>query len=214
MVTEKRTGTRWRYFDSVIFRSKSASGEGQLMNLSAGGLFVRTNRFPALGDLVHVTMLGTAPRLTLEAHVRWAGSRRDGAIGFGAELLIASQAYRDIVRSLTAIGSVDRLRRTSPRLELSIPVGLVLESGYDTGILCEIGLSGARLEETSIQPPMGSEVFVSFAVLGDRRPIEIQARVARFVPEGGYAVEFEAVDPKLKVAFEHVHAFIRKLPDI
>lgn len=214
MTVEKRSGTRWRYFDFVVFRSKTASGDGQLANLSADGLFVRTNRLPALGERVQVTLQGTAPPLTLDAVVRWTGTRRDGAVGFGAQLVETSPTYRDIVRSLGAIGSVDRMRRMSPRLELSIPVGIELETGYDVGMLCEISLTGARIEGTQTEPPVGSEVIISFTVLGDRRPFEVQARVIRLIPEGGYGVEFEAVDPRLKGAVEHVQAFIRKLPDI
>jgi hypothetical protein len=214
MSVEKRTGARWRYLDTVEYRSRTASGEGQLANLSAGGLFVRTTRPPELGERVEVTLHGTAPPLTLEAHVRWTGTRRDGTMGFGAELVAAPTVYRDMVRSLAAIGSVDRLRRTSPRLELSIPVGLDLESGYDAGMLCEISMSGARVEGSAIQPALGSEVIVNFAVLGDKRSFEIQTRVVRLIPEGGYAVEFEAIDPRLKVALEQVYQFLRKLPSI
>ena len=214
-MAEKRSGTRWGYLDVVVFRSETASGQGRVANLSTGGLFVRTNRTPALGELVHLTLQGTVPPLELEARVRWTGSPRDGTGGFGAQLVAPPHAYREIIRSLAAIGSLDRgLRRTSPRLELSIPVGLELESGCDEGILCDISLSGARLEGTAIQPALGTEVIVSFAVRGRRRPFEIEARVVRVTPDGGYAVEFEAIDPRLKAGLEYVHAFIRKLPDI
>jgi Tfp pilus assembly protein PilZ len=214
-MAEKRSGTRWGYLDVVVFRSKTASGQGRVANLSAGGLFVRTNRTPALGELVHLTLQGTSPPLELEGHVRWTGSPREGTGGFGAQLVAPPTAYREIIRSLASVGSVDRgLRRTSPRLEISIPVGLEFESCCDEGILCDISLSGARLEGTALQPGLGTQVVLTFAVQGNRRPFEVEARVVRVTPDGGYAVEFEAVDPRLKAGLEHVYAFIRKLPDI
>ena len=215
MSSEKRTGNRWRYRDFVVYRTNAGSGEGQLMNVSSGGLFVRTRHPPELGERIEIILQGTQPPVTLEAQVCWRGTRRDGAAGFGAELFEAPRAYLDLVRSLAAIGSVDAgPKRDSPRLEISIPVGIELENGADQGILCDISLSGARLEATALQPAEGSEVVVTFAVKGYRKAFEVLARVVRVTPDGGYAVEFVAIDSKLKHAFDYARSILRKLPDM
>ena len=215
MAAEKRTGIRWRYLDFVVYQSKRVSGEGQLANVSSGGFFVRTNRLPPVGELIHLSLRGTTPPLSLQAHVRWSGTHRDGSTGFGAELLEPPPAYRDLVRALASIGSRDKGgKRISPRLEMSIPVGIEFENGCDQGILCDISLGGARLEGTSIQPERGSEIVITVAVKGYRRPFEVLARVVRITPDGGYGVEFSAIDRTLKAALEYAHAFVRKLPDL
>jgi hypothetical protein len=215
MASEKRTTKRWRYRDFVVYHSKTSSGEGLLGNLSSGGIFIRTSRPPEIGELVELVLQGTTPPLSLQGKVRWSGSRRDGSAGFGAELVDPPRGYLEMVRSLAAIGSLDSgHKRVSPRVELSIPVGIELEAACDEGILCDISLGGARLEGTSIQPAPGSEVVVTFAVKGYRRPFEVLARVVRTTEDGGYAVEFEAIDPKLKAAFELVRSIVRKLPDL
>ena len=215
MASEKRTRHRWRYRDFVVYRSESASGEGILANVSSSGLFIRSKRIPELGDLVQLNLQGTTPPLSLEGHVRWTGTRRDGSTGFGIQLVEPPKGYLEMVRSLAAIGNLDATtKRISPRLELSIPVGIELEGACDQGILCDISLGGARLEGTSIQPAPGSEVVVSLAVKGYRKPFEVLARVVRVTPDGGYAVEFEAVDLPLKAAVEYVRSVVRKLPDM
>src|SRR5262245_41697899 len=187
MASEKRIAKRWRYRDFIVYHSRTSSGEGLLGNVSSGGIFVRTSRPPELGERVELVLQGTTPPLSLQGKVCWVGSRKDGSAGFGVELVEPPRAYLEMVRSLAAIGSLDSgHKRVSPRVELSIPVGIELEAACDEGILCDISLGGARLEGTAIQPAPGSEVVVTFAVKGYRRPFEVLARVVRTTDDGGY----------------------------
>ena len=212
MTADRRTATRWRYVDFVDYRSASVNGEGHLANVSDTGVFVRATALPAPAEPIELTLRGMTPTLSLEAQVRWAGTRHDGVVGFGAELVSPPAAYVELVRSIAALETSEHVRRVAPRVELSIPVAVELGTTCDDGVLCDISLSGARLERTGIRPPLGSQVTIIFSLKGHRRPFELVARVVRATDSGGYAVHFEAIDPKLKAALEYGFSVLQALP--
>jgi hypothetical protein len=212
MAADRRSSTRWRYVDFVGYRSTSVSGEGHLANISDTGVFVRAAALPAPGERVELTLRGSTPPLCLQAEVRWAGPRHDGVVGFGAELVDPPAAYLELVRSIAAQETSEQARRIAPRIELSIPVAVELGTTCDDGVLSDISLSGARLERTGIRPLTGSQVTIIFSLKGHRSPFEVVARVVRATESGGYAVQFEAIDPKLKAALEYGFSVLHALP--
>jgi hypothetical protein len=214
MSDDRRRTDRRRYLDRVLYQSRSASGEGELSNISEKGLFVRTHRSPKHSEIVHIGLQVPAGELTLDGITRWVGRRQDGAEGFGAELVDPPASYLDLVRDLSATDVTERTpRRVAPRIDLSIPVAVEFGTTCDDGTLCDISLSGARLESTRVQPQPGARVTLVFA-LQSMKPFEIVARVARITDSGGYAVQFEAIDPGLKSALANAVALLSKLPDI
>jgi len=152
------------------------------------------------------------PSLSIQADVRWIGARHDGVVGFGAQLVDPPDTYRDLLRSVAAVGLEDTPKRVAPRIEISVPVAVEMGTTCDDGILCDISLTGARLERTGIRPELGSQVTIVFSLKGHRGAFEIVARVVRTTESHGYAVQFEAIDPKLKTAFEYAFSVLQALP--
>jgi len=216
---EKRRERRWRYIDSVRFDSESVSGgEGHLADVAERGVFVRTDRTPLPGETVRVVLEVSQTRVELAACVRWVGRREDGALGFGAELTEPPQAYTDLVKSLEQLEGErarrqDRQRRGEARIKLSVPVAVEYGSLCDSGTLCDISLSGARLEDTGVKPEIGRQVTITFGLDDSGDTFELIARVIRATELGGYAVRFEAIDPRLKQSLLIMSSLIHNMPD-
>lgn len=210
----RRAEPRWRYIDFVTFSATSASGVGHLANVSGTGVFVRTDCLLRPGESVQISLRGPRPTIQLDATVRWVGSRSDGSEGFGAQLVDPSPAYLELVRSVAPSDSSEDgvPRRVAPRFILSIPVAVEFGTTCDDGTLCDISLSGARLEDTGVHPTEGSQVTLTFALPG-YSAFEIVARVVRPTPSGGYAVQFEAINSNLKEALASASTTLRSLPD-
>jgi hypothetical protein len=100
MDPDLRSTVRWRYVDRVVYSARSASGEGNLANVSETGVFVRTASCPAVGETVQILLRGSSPTLMLKGEVRWFGRLKDGTEGFGVQLEDPPRAYLDLVRSL------------------------------------------------------------------------------------------------------------------
>ncbi len=66
-----------------------------------------------------------------------------------------------------------------------------------SGTLHDISLSGARVDEATLQPEPGTRLRLEFAPRADCLPVEILAQVVRECGSG-FAVEFSAIDPRLK----------------
>jgi c-di-GMP-binding flagellar brake protein YcgR len=66
-----------------------------------------------------------------------------------------------------------------------------------SGTLHDISMTGARVEEASIQLKPGTRLRLEFAPRADCLPVEIGAEVVRETGNG-FAVEFSALDPRLK----------------
>jgi len=174
---------------------------------------VRAAALPALNELVQLTFEEMTPPVAIAAEVRWAGPRHDGVVGFGAKLVDPPEAYLELLRSLESIEpSDDEPRRVAPRINLSVPVAVETGTTCDDGTLCDISLSGARLERTGIRPSSGDRVTIVFGLKGYVHPFEIIARVVRPTDSGGYAVQFEAIDPKLKTTLESALSVLHALP--
>ena len=66
-----------------------------------------------------------------------------------------------------------------------------------SGTLRDISMSGARVDEASMQPKPGVRVRLEFAPRPDCLPVEVLAHVVRECGSG-FAVEFSALDPRMK----------------
>jgi CBS domain-containing protein len=88
-------------------------------------------------------------------------------------------------------------RRCAPRVRICVPVGVEADGLCAEGKICDISVSGARIETTSVAPALGTEVQVSFVLGTDAPPFEVPAKVVRQTRAGGFAVQFSQFEPKL-----------------
>jgi Tfp pilus assembly protein PilZ len=212
LMDEHHWGTEARLrWDFVSFRSKSARGEGCLTNVSETGVFVRTDYTPNVGEEVHVILESARPPLALHGRVRWIGRRHDGVGGFGVILGDPPKEYVELVRSIVSSPHEEGPQPVSPRLALAIPVSIEHGASHQEGTLSNLSLSGARLDHTGSQPPLGSQVTLLFSLKGCTRPFEIVARVVRLTDLGGYAVQFEASDSALEQALQQAVSVLPEL---
>jgi CBS domain-containing protein len=88
-------------------------------------------------------------------------------------------------------------RRGAPRVRVSVPVGVEVGGLCAEGQICDISVSGARIETSSVAPPVGTDVQVTFVLGADAPPFEVPAQVVRQTRKGGFAVQFSQFEPKL-----------------
>ncbi len=83
-----------------------ASGEGSILNVGPGGLFVRSSTIGRVGDEVRLSFEGPGGE-TVEVigEVWWTkhdlGGRGPGLHGFGVRLMASSGNYRSLLRELS-----------------------------------------------------------------------------------------------------------------
>lgn len=97
-------------------------------------------------------------------------------------------------------------QRRSPRLRTRFDALISAASDEGAGILAEISYSGARLEETSIQPPVGTRVAL-YVFVQPVSPFTLQGQVARLT-ESGFAVTYELFDPEIRRLVDDVGAIV------
>jgi hypothetical protein len=212
MDRDRPAEARRHHSDAVAYRAKSGRGEGQLANVSETGVFVRADFTPDVGEEVHIVLNEATRPLSLRGKVGWIGRRHDGVGGFGAILLDPPTEYIELVRSIALHRHPEGPQPVSPRIAVTIPVTVELGTSRDAGTLSDLSLSGARLENTAIRPALGSLVTLLYAPEGYTTPFEVIARVVRPTDTGGYAVQFEALDPELKHALQYAVSALSRLP--
>ena len=140
--------------------------------------------------------------------MRWSshgGAKTPG--GFGVQIHSATDQYHELLTQLarrwaTRRTAADRERRLTPQLPISVPVIVELGDLSHEAVLCDISLSGARIEQTSFHPPLGAEVVVTFTFSLDAPAFELITRVVRHTGPNGFAIQFESVDAGLKEVLE------------
>jgi len=181
-------------------------------------VFIRADNAPEPGESVQIVFWGTSSELELQAVVRWVGQREDGAEGFGAQLVDPPREYLELVHSIEHVDIARAKARNGPprgaaRVSVSLPVGVEFEALCDSGVLYDISATGARLEGTHLEPPFGRQLTLTFWLAEDAPPFEVVARAVRKTEAGGYAVQFEAIDPALKGALHALVARIDRMPE-
>lgn len=208
---DKRRTRRWKHQDFVVYRSATAGGEGELANVSNGGVFVRTDRAPAPSEAVQISLRSHGSELELQAVVRWVAHCRHRDEGFGAELIDPPAEYLALVRTIEQ-GERTRARarpgpaRRAPRVSVSVPVAVEFENLCDSGTLCDVSATGARLEDTRLEPPFNCNLTLTFWLDRQTPPFELIGKPVRKTETGGYAVEFESMDPALQHALQDKYA--------
>ncbi len=88
-------------------------------------------------------------------------------------------------------------RRIEPRYQGRYKVVFRTHEEQGSGTLHDISMSGARVDEASMQPKPGARLRLEFAPRADCLPVEVLAHVVRECGSG-FAVEFSALDPRMK----------------
>ncbi len=72
-----------------------------------------------------------------------------------------------------------------------VNIGVLCSSGIErgSGVLADISLSGALIDETSLRPRLGAPVKIRFDLAGSDSPIELVGAVVRHTPSG-FALQF------------------------
>lgn len=97
-------------------------------------------------------------------------------------------------------------QRRGPRSRTRFETLISASTGEGAGILVELSYSGARLEQTSIQPPVGTRVSL-YVFVQPVSPFTLQGQVAR-VTESGFAVTYELFDPEIRRLVDDVGAIV------
>ena len=97
-------------------------------------------------------------------------------------------------------------RRRSPRFRTRFESIISSSSTEAAGLLDEISYAGARIEESSFKPPVGSKLTLHIFVQ-PVAPFELQGQVARHT-ETGFAVIYELFDPEIRRLVDDVAAIV------
>jgi len=77
-------------------------------------------------------------------------------------------------------------------------VGLEYQGVCAVGRIHDISASGVRIEDAHFKPEIGGEIRVTFVLSLDQPGFEVLGRVIRYTDTGGFALEFQAVEARLR----------------
>jgi PilZ domain len=97
-------------------------------------------------------------------------------------------------------------RRRSPRVRSRFDALIAAGAQEGAGTLAEISYSGARLDDSSLQPPVGTPVRL-YVFIQPVSPFEIEGVVTRHT-ETGFAVTYELFDVEIRRLVDDVTALV------
>jgi len=97
-------------------------------------------------------------------------------------------------------------RRRSPRVRSRFDALIAAGAQEGAGTLAEISYAGARLDDTSLQPPVGTAVRL-YVFIQPVSPFEIEGEVTRHT-ETGFAVTYELFDAEIRRLVDDVTALV------
>jgi len=101
---------------------------------------------------------------------------------------------------------IPRERRVSTRFEALLSSGRQEGAGH----LADISYTGALFAETSIQPPLGTEIR-AYVFVQPVAPFELRGHVVRH-SEGGFAIAYDKVDPEVQSFVDDAAAIVSTGP--
>lgn len=97
-------------------------------------------------------------------------------------------------------------RRREPRFKARFDALYSTGSEEGAGVLTEISSSGARLEQTSLRPALGTRVRI-YVFVQPVAPFELQGVVARQT-DTGFAIHCDVADPEVRRLVADVAALV------
>lgn len=101
-------------------------------------------------------------------------------------------------------------KRRSPRFRTQFDSLISATSEEGAGTLAEISYAGARLEDTSMRPPLGTKVTL-YIFVQPVLPFEVQGQVTRHT-DSGFAMTYELFDPEIRSLVDDVAAIVAAPP--
>ena len=97
-------------------------------------------------------------------------------------------------------------RRRSPRFQTRFDTLVSAGAREGAGTLTDISYSGARLEDSSIRPPVGTLVRL-YVFVRPVSPFELEGTVSRHT-ETGFAIDYELFDAEIRRLVDDVTALV------
>lgn len=97
-------------------------------------------------------------------------------------------------------------KRRSLRLKTRFDTLIAADGDEGAGVLAELSYSGARLDDVSKKPPVGTKVTL-YIFIQPVAPFELQGHVARHT-ESGFALMYELFDPEIRQLVDDVNAIV------
>lgn len=99
--------------------------------------------------------------------------------------------------------------RRSPRFRTRFDALIAAGPEHGAGELTEISYAGARLDEASTKPPIGSRVTL-YVFVAPVAPFEVTGQVVRHT-ETGFAVSYDLFDADIRRLVDDVAALVPSL---
>jgi hypothetical protein len=97
-------------------------------------------------------------------------------------------------------------KRKDPRFRTRFDSLYSLDRAEGAGVLVDISYTGARLEQATIWPPLGTVVRL-YVFIQPVSPFELVGHVVRLT-ESGFAIEYEVEDPEVRRLVDDVSAIV------
>ena len=97
-------------------------------------------------------------------------------------------------------------KRRSPRFRTRFDTLISADSREGAGILADISYAGARLDDSSLQPPIGSKITL-YVFIQPVSPFELEGQVTRHT-ETGFAVTYELFDSEIRNLVDDVSSIV------
>ena len=101
--------------------------------------------------------------------------------------------------------------RRGPRFRTRFDALISAGEAEGAGVLAEISYSGARLEDTSLKPSIGTRVTL-YIFIQPVAPFELSGQVIR-ITDSGFAIIYELFDPEIRRLVDDVSAMVTDPPN-
>ncbi len=178
---------------------------GQVVDMSLGGMKLRSFQNMAVGQVVLVTCrLEARCEQTISCKVQWVRTRENDAVTFAglsydeSDIVLGNSWVKLVLKELGF--RPDRLfqRRKYVRAECVIPAELDHQGEKVHGRLYNLGVRGA-LVECAQEFPSGDEIGLKVGPLERLNALELQGRVVKVTPhdtEFLVAIQFDPMGPR------------------
>jgi hypothetical protein len=93
--------------------------------------------------------------------------------------------------------------RHSPRIRTWFETHFSSQRQEGEGVLADVSYTGARVEDTGIQPSVGALAILYVCLPDDTKPFQLEGKVARHT-QAGFAIEFENPDEDTRRAVDRI----------
>lgn len=207
---DKRNHKRYTAIFSVRFQNENAFIDAYTRDISAGGLFIKTNVFPPINSTVliklhpphagnPIELLGRVVHVIDAEKAKKLGREP----GFGIEFVDMDDekkaAIESIIKHLKKLAVTVHGRRRCPRMPYETEVRLKKEKTIIPGRTLDISLFGAYIVVPLRNIPPGMQLDAEFAHIGELKNVPLRIRIVHYLEEKrakelgkeeGYGVEF------------------------